>query len=127
MSKHKSQNISVCARLCKFTINVYNFTHYNVFPVRVNYAKQSQCQVRQKYRKLFYDKHICKNGQLVIQTNKPKTNPIKAKTNPIQTQFKPKQTQFKANKAKNKANSNPTCSELVEPIASKAHKHTKFL
>jgi hypothetical protein len=26
-------------------------------------------------------------GQLVIQTNKAKTNPIKAKTKPIQTQF----------------------------------------
>jgi hypothetical protein len=38
---------------------------------------------------------LCKSGQLVIQTNKPKTNPIqtqfkpiKAKTNPIKANFK---------------------------------------
>ncbi len=31
------------------------------------------------------------------------------KTNPIQSQFKPNQTQFEAK-------TNPTCSELVEPI-----------
>jgi hypothetical protein len=41
--------------------------------------------------------YIRKNGQLVIQKNK-------AKTNPIQTQFKPKQTQFKANSNPIKAN-----------------------
>ncbi|MBW7991387.1 MAG: hypothetical protein FVQ84_15435 [Planctomycetes bacterium] len=62
------------------------------------YAKQSQCQVGQNQRNLLYDKHICKNGQLVIQTkqsqNKPNSKPIKPKTKPIQTQSKPIQTQF---------------------------------
>ena len=60
--------------------------NYNIFPDTLNYAKQTQCQVHKNECKLFYDKQIRKNGQLVIQT---------------------KQTQFKANKAKNKANSNP--------------------
>ena len=38
------------------------------------------------------------------------------KTNPIQTQLKPKQTQFNPKQTQFKPNSNPTCSELVEPI-----------
>jgi len=62
------------------------------------YAKQTQCQVRQNEHKLLYDNDICKNGHLVIQTNKPKTNPKQTQLNPIQSQFKPNskpiQTQF---------------------------------
>ena len=77
--------------------NVRSTTVENPLQISPFYAKQSQSQVGQKQRKLFCDKYIRVLGQLVIQTNK-------AKTNPIQTQFKPKQTQFKPNKAKNKAN-----------------------
>ncbi len=50
------------------------------------YAKQTQSQVCQNKRKLFYNNEICKMGHLVIQTNKPNSNPIKAKTKPIQSQ-----------------------------------------
>jgi hypothetical protein len=39
-------------------------------------------------------------GQLVIQTNKPKTNPIQSQFKPNLSQLKPKQTQFKANLSK---------------------------
>ena len=39
------------------------------------------------------------------------------KTNPIQTQTKPILANYKAWQSQNKANSNPTCSELVEPIS----------
>ena len=61
------------------------------------YAKQTQSQVGRNQRKLFFDKYIRILGQLVIQTNKAKTNPIQTQFNPIQTQLKPKQSQFKAN------------------------------
>jgi hypothetical protein len=56
--------------------------NYNIFPDTLNYAKQTQCQVRQKQLKLIYNNDIQAIGQLVIQKNK-------AKTNPIQTQYKP--------------------------------------
>jgi hypothetical protein len=59
----------------------------NVRQISSFYAKQSQCQVRPNYRKLHDNNEIRKNGHLVIQTNKAKTNPIKAKTKPIQTQL----------------------------------------
>jgi hypothetical protein len=45
--------------------------------------------------------------------NKANTKPIKANTKPIKAKTNPKQTQ-------NKANTNPTCSELVEPISKDA-------
>ncbi len=48
----------------------------NVRQITPFYAKQSQSQVGQKQRKLFFSNEILKNGHLVIQTNKAKTNPI---------------------------------------------------
>jgi len=45
--------------------------------------------------------------------NKPKTNPIKAKTNPIKANFKRKMLYEYAKQTQ----TNPTCSELVEPIS----------
>jgi len=48
----------------------------NVRQITTFYAKQSQSQVRQNQHKHLYNKQIRKNGHLVIQTNKAKTNPI---------------------------------------------------
>ncbi|MBC8468292.1 MAG: hypothetical protein H8D56_02370 [Planctomycetes bacterium] len=62
----------------------------NSLQIRPFYAKQTQSQVGQNQRKLFYDMQIRVMGHLVIQTNK-------ANSNPIQSQFKPKQTQNKPN------------------------------
>jgi hypothetical protein len=75
----------------------------NVRQISTFYAKQTQSQVHQNQPKLLYDKYIRKCGQLVIQTNKAKTNPIKANSNPIQSQLKPKQTQFKPNLSQNQS------------------------
>ena len=58
------------------------FTHFSSTPVEnvrqitPFYAKQSQSQVRQKQHKHLCSNEILKNGHLVIQTNKAKTNPI---------------------------------------------------
>jgi hypothetical protein len=71
---------------------IITYSHLHPF-----YAKQTQSQVRSNKRKLSVFKVLCKSGQLVIQTNKPKTNPIQSQLKPKQTQFKPKTNPIKAN------------------------------
>jgi hypothetical protein len=80
----KNPTLSAAAVLAHFR---HSF-NYNIFPETLYYAKQTQCQVPQHQRKLFYNKHIRANGHFGYSDK--------------QTQFKPKQTQFKAN-------SNPIC------------------
>jgi hypothetical protein len=64
--------------------------------------------VRQKQLKLIYNNDIQAIGQLVIQKNK-------AKTNPIQTQFKPNLSQNKANQTQYKPNSKPIPPAITPP------------
>ncbi len=80
----------------------------NSLQINPFYAKQSQFWKWQKNINTFLTMRYVIINSFTGQKTKPK-----------QTQLKPIQTQFKPNKAKNKPNS--------KPIASKAHKRTKFM
>jgi hypothetical protein len=93
-----SINYPTLAHFRHFSSLLTNFSSTTVekaLQISPFYAKQTQCQVRQNEHKLFYSNEICKNGQLVIQTNKANSNPIQSQFNPIQSQLNPKQTQLK--------------------------------